>query len=123
MTPVGDQDAARLEAVAAQIDAAATEEHQAAATVRELAAERRKGNSWMHIAQHGSLRVALDRIGKGVQTLRSGAAHIRRTAARGLIEEGASTRRIGGMFGVSHQRVSSIVARRDEDEPAGPADG
>lgn len=127
--PAGDEDATMpgedatmLEAVADEIEAAAAEERAAAATVREMAAERRKGHSWVHIAEHGSLRRALGRIGHGVQTLRSGAARLRRTAARGLIAEGASTRRIGALFGVSHQRVSSIVGRRDEEVTRGSSD-
>lgn len=126
MTQVGEEDAQAmehdaqaLEAVADQIEVAAAEEHAAAATVRELAAERRKGHSWMHIAEHGSLRSALDRIGHGVQSLRSGAARLRRTTARGLVAEGASTRRIGSLFGVSHQRVSSIVAGRGTEQGSG----
>lgn len=121
MVPIRDEDADAdaLEAVAEQIDAAAAEEHAAAATVRELAAERRKGYSWIHLAEHGALRAALERIGNGVKVLRGGAARIRRTATRGMAAEGASTRRIGTLFGVSHQRVSSIMARSDEEEPGG----
>lgn len=122
MAPIDDVDAEALEAVADRIDDAATEEHAAAASVREMAAERRKGRSWLTLAEHGSLRSALDRIGNGVQIIRSGAARLRRTAARGLAAEGVSTRRIGTLFGVSHQRVSSIMARPDEEEPEGPAD-
>ncbi len=122
MTPIDDVDAEALEGVADRIAAAATEEHAAAAAVREMAAERRRGRSWLTLAEHGSLHSALDRIGKGVQIIRSGAARLRRTAARGLAAEGVSTRRIGTLFGVSHQRVSSIMARPDEEEPEGPAD-
>lgn len=118
-----ESDARALEAVASQIEAAADEERAAAEMVRELAADRRKGHSWMHIAEHGSLRSALDRIGKGVQSLRSGAARLRRTTARGLVSEGASTRRIGSLFGVSHQRVSSIVARRPGEGTNGASPG
>lgn len=121
--PIEDEDATMLEAVADEIEAAAAEERAAAASVREMAAERRKGHSWMHIAEHGSLRRALSRIGQGVQTLRSAAARLRRTAARGLIAEGASTRRVGALFGVSHQRVSSIVGRRDEKVTRDSSDG
>lgn len=116
-----EAEADTLEAIAERIDAAAAQEHAAAATVRELAAERRKGRSWMHLAERGALRAALERIGNGVRVLRGGAARIRRTAARGMAAEGASTRRIGALFGVSHQRVSSIMARQDEEEPGGPA--
>jgi hypothetical protein len=112
-TSIGDGDSATLEAVADQIDAAASEERAAASTVRELAAQRRKGSSWTHIATHGGLRAALERIGDGVQVLRGGAARLRRTAARGMVEEGTSTRQIGRLFGVSHQRVSAIVSNGD----------
>ncbi len=122
LTPVGDDDANALEAVADEIEAAATDDLAAAAAVREMAVQRRKGRSWRHLAEQGSIRSALDRIGVGVLRLRSNAARLRRTAARGLVAEGVSTRRIGTLFGVSHQRVSSIVATKNDRKPEGATD-
>lgn len=77
MTQISRTQGEPLESVAADIDAAASDQHSAAATVRSIAADRRRGVSWKQI----------------------------------------STRRVGWLFGVSHQRISSIVAHRDPEPP------
>jgi hypothetical protein len=117
VTHIGQTQEESLESVADDIDAAASDQHSAATTVRSIAADRRRGMSWAQIADKGTLRHALDLLSRSVQLLRSSAARIRRRSARGLVDEGVSTRRVGALFGVSHQRISSIVAHRESDPP------
>ena len=105
-----DAGAAALEEVADTADATAREQRQAAVLARRLAGRRRRGLSWADLTAEGGATQLVELLGAGALRLRGAAGALRQLVARGLAAEGMTTRRIGERFGVSHQRVSSILS-------------
>jgi transposase-like protein len=107
----GDPAAAALDEVAEAADATADEQRQVAATSRRLRNERQRGASWREITVDGRARTLLGLIGMSARRLTTVGKRLRRALAVALTSEGLSTRQIGARFGVSHQRVSSLLHR------------
>ncbi len=108
-----DVDATELDMVAREIDQAIAEGEEATQAVRRLAGARRRGESWMSIVSGGEAPDRSVRTVQGVAgRLGASAGQLRRVIARGLAQEGRSTREIGRLFEISHQRVSAILGRR-----------
>lgn len=114
MTNSGDKDAATLKELADEIDDSAEAERRAAAETRELAAEREAGASWRSLMAGGRPKALVGRLMHAGTRLRDNAGRIRRLTAEGLVGEGLTVRKIGHLFEVSHQRISSILSHRRE---------
>lgn len=109
-----DKEADALVEVAEQVDHTAREQRHAAVTMRRMAAQRRRGLSWQVIMRRGGPKLGHDLLSRSARHLRDSAGRMRRLVAGGLWREGVSTRQIGQLFDISHQRISSIL-RSDED--------
>ena len=105
-------DATELSTVAGEIDQAAAEGEEAAQAVRQLAEARRRGESWKAIISEGEAPKTVRAVMGAAERLAASAGQFRRIVARGLSREGRSTRDIGRLFEISHQRVSAILGRR-----------
>lgn len=106
-----DPAAVALNEVADAADATAKEQRQAATTSRQLSRARQRGASWHEIANSDRPQMLLALLGASARRLVETAGDFRRALARALTREGLTTREIGQRFGVSHQRISSLLRR------------
>lgn len=106
-----DDPGAALAEVADVADSVADAQRGVAHEARQADRERRGGASWSRLAESGVVGSLLGSLGDSVARLSGAAAHLRLAAVWGLVSDGWTTRRIGERFGISHQRVSSLLSR------------
>jgi hypothetical protein len=109
----GDAGEAALSAVAHAADEMADEERRLAARAQELRRAHRAGRTWSELIDAPRAAGLLVPLRATVRRLGSLVAHLQAVLARALFDEGVSTREIGRRFAVSHQRISSLMSRRD----------
>ncbi len=115
MTEVDRSEADRLTEVADQVADSARLQRRAATLVRRMAAQRRRGRPWRSIVTSSTPRRTLELLGEAGRRLRHGARQLRQLLVGGLSAEGSTTRQIGELFEVSHQRISVILRTRHQD--------
>lgn len=111
---MADGDATAIREVAEAAETTAREQTRVAAIARRIADQRQAGVPWVAITQKGAIRALIDSLGAGAIRLRGAGAKLRRAWARGLLNEGLTTRQVGQRFGISHQRVSALLSRQDD---------
>lgn len=108
----GDALALSLERAAEAADRSAAEQRDAAAAARGAARARREPGAEGSGSDHG-IRLVLELLGRSLERMALALGDVRRTWAATLADEGLSIRQIGTRLGVSHQRVSALLHRRD----------
>lgn len=81
--------------------------------VRALRTARRRGRSWGEILSSEADPGALSLVGRVLGRMSAASGTLRRAMARSLREEGHTIPAIARRFGVTHQRISSLL--RDDD--------
>ena len=105
---------AALQQLVAEIDRCTEELALTRARAEELIGERRGGATWTDIVSRESRPLVVERISSVLASL-AGAGHAwRREQALALQAEEVSINRIAAMFGVTRQRISSLLKEREE---------
>ena len=92
----------QLEHTTAQLRAASERAH-------ELIEQRSGGRSWHEIVSSEERPLIVERITRALDDLGAAGSHFRREEARALQREGLSITDISKLFGVTRQRVSTLV--------------
>ncbi len=111
MAQLPDDDAA-VEALAAlvdQLDRTRAELGQAVERAHQLVALRKAGHSWLQIVQDEERPLIIERISQALDDLGVAGSRFRREEALALAREDVSITDISKLFGVSRQRVSTLV--------------
>jgi hypothetical protein len=109
-----------LQELVTELDRCVEELTLARVRSEELLLERRSGQTWTDIVSRETRPLVVERISTVLASL-AGAGHAwRREEALALQGEQVSINRIAAMFGVTRQRISSLL-REGDDTPA-PSD-
>ena len=106
-----------LEAAADGAEAAARDQQRAAAIARDAARDLDPGNPADHPQATRATSRVLRLLAGSAQRLTATAGSLRRAWAQSLADENLSLRQIGERLGVTHQRVSALLARHRRDVP------
>ena len=77
---------------------------------RDLIQLRDRGLSWRQILTKGDHPLIVEMLTDNLERIQTAGSQLRRDTAAALHDEGATMEEIGGLFGVSRQRVSSLLA-------------
>jgi alpha-D-ribose 1-methylphosphonate 5-triphosphate synthase subunit PhnI len=88
---------------------------QALDRAKQLLEQRRSGQSWLDIVSAETRPLIVERITHALESLTTTGSRWRREQARALLVEGVSINRIAALFGVTRQRISTLVRKRIGD--------
>lgn len=77
---------------------------------RDVIQLRSRGLSWREILGHGDHPLIVEMLTDNLERIQTAGSALRRETAAALHAEGATMEEIGALFGVSRQRVSSLLA-------------
>jgi hypothetical protein len=77
---------------------------------RDIRQLRSKGRSWRQILGSGNQPLIVEMLTDNLERIQAAGSQLRRESAAALHAEGATMEEIGAMFGVSRQRVSSLLS-------------
>lgn len=107
----GRQAATVMDEVAATAETVAADQRRLAGSARATARRWRNGGSWSGLSEQGTPQEIVGGLSSGAADMAMAVAGLREALFRALVAEGWTIRRVGRYFGVSHQRVSSMLAR------------
>jgi hypothetical protein len=119
--PAHDPVSAAFEDAADALDQAPVEASAAARRVRRLRGARASGRRWGDILGRGVARNLLEEIGGLARRMSSAAGRLRRAIVDALLGDGLRVTQIAETLGVSHQRISRVLAHNAEDHPSQPS--
>jgi hypothetical protein len=77
---------------------------------RDLIQLRDRGLSWRQILGNGDHPLIVEMLTDNLERIQTAGSQLRRESAAALHDEGATMEEIGALFGVSRQRVSSLLS-------------
>lgn len=77
---------------------------------RDIIQLRNRGHSWRQILGNGNHPLIVEMLTDNLERIQTAGSQLRRESAAALHAEGATMEEIGALFGVSRQRVSSLLA-------------
>jgi hypothetical protein len=93
---------------------------QALRRAEQLRGQRRSGQSWAEIVSTESRPLIVERISYALDSLTTAGGRWRREQACALLAEGVSINRIAALFGVTRQRISTLVRKRNGNAEGNP---
>lgn len=107
--PVDDPVVAAIDELADAIEANASDERLLARRLRRLRSGRAAGRSWRRLLDSEPDPGALAIVGRILARMSSTSGGLRRTMAQAVHGEGETVAEIARRFGVTHQRISTIL--------------
>jgi len=107
-----DEELEALDGLAATIEDNVRDERLLVRRIRELRADRTLGRSWHDVLGRKRHSAVLELSARVLGRATAFSSALRRRLAAGLRAEGATIPAIGEIFGVSHQRVSTLLRPR-----------
>jgi hypothetical protein len=108
-----------LDALSSALEAAAADQQFMAAEVVRMRRCRAWRQSWVMALPPAGQPNLVSLSTRALSSLGVATARVRTTLARALRTEGLTVREIAALFGVSHQRVSELLARTDRPSETG----
>lgn len=103
---------AALAGVAESAEETAREQRRLAHRARTMLRLRRSGLTWSRILETEAQPGTLELLARSARRITDTMSGFRAALARALADEGVSIRRIAKHFGVSHQRISTMLNGR-----------
>ncbi len=104
---------AALDGLADAVEENARDERRLARGIRQLRIGRAAGRSWQNLVSGERQPGVLKLMSRILNRLTETSGNLRRVVARGLRLEGATIAAVAALLGVSHQRVSALLHRRN----------
>ena len=114
MIGLGDGVDDELEKVAASADAVADDQRRVARQARQMQRRRDAGWPWTALLDGQGSPSIVELLRRGGRRLAQSRVRLMRALASGLAHEGQSQRQVARRLGITHQRVSAILARRSD---------
>lgn len=108
-----------LDAVVDALRENARVNQEAVRRARDMTRQRSRGASWRRVMSSQDPPVVVEMLTENLERIQTAGSALRREIAKALREEGATMDEIGALFGVSRQRVSSLLAEPRPHRPAG----
>jgi hypothetical protein len=102
-----------LEDLIAELKVCIDDLEQALRRAEQLRQQRRSGRSWQDIVSSETRPLIVERITHALESLTTTGSRWRREQAHALLAEGVSINRIAALFGVTRQRISTLVRKRN----------
>jgi hypothetical protein len=113
----GDEVQAALAEVIAALEESTRRNQRALAKARAMAKKRTKGQEWREIVLAEERPLVVELMSESLDALLNAGSRLRRAKARALHGEGVTMETIAELFGVTRQRVSSLIRPQGEDGP------
>jgi hypothetical protein len=110
----GDQVIAALDELTTAVEANARDGKLLVRRVDELRKARAKGKPWWEVLGQERKPGVLDLVGRMLNRLGESSSGVRRPLASAMRREGLTIPAVAHIFGVSHQRVSTLLRRNRE---------
>lgn len=104
-----------LVALIAQLEQTTTDLSSAGERAHQVVADRAEGQSWRDIVIDEDCPLIVEMISRALKDLGAAGSRLRRAEALALLQEGLSVTEISNQFGVSRQRVSTLVNKPSGD--------
>jgi hypothetical protein len=115
-----DEVLAALDQVMAALELSTRQNDRALAQAKVMARQRAEGLPWRDIVLNQERPLVVELVSESLDALIDAGSRLRRAKARALHDDGVTMETIGELFGVTRQRVSSLIRPQSEDGPGRP---